>query len=44
MRGEIAEEFATIVHTAWCGEYRYISPTDFKVTERQFDTLSFNEV
>lgn len=44
MRGEIAEEFAAIVHAAWCGEYRYISPTDFKVTERRFNNLRHTEM
>ncbi|EDV29689.1 uncharacterized protein TRIADDRAFT_19410 [Trichoplax adhaerens] len=36
MHGEVAEEFATIVHASWCGEYRYISPTDFKLTMSKF--------
>ena len=31
MRGEIAEEFNFLVKNMWCGEYRSISPRDFKV-------------
>uniref|UniRef100_A0A670JS51 Ubiquitin carboxyl-terminal hydrolase n=1 Tax=Podarcis muralis TaxID=64176 RepID=A0A670JS51_PODMU len=31
-KGEIAEEFGIIVKALWTGQYRYISPKDFKFT------------
>ncbi len=31
MRGEVAEEFSFLLKTMWCGQYRSISPRDFKV-------------
>ena len=31
MRGEVAEEFYFLVKNMWCGQYRSISPRDFKV-------------
>ncbi|KAL8197266.1 UNVERIFIED_CONTAM: Ubiquitin carboxyl-terminal hydrolase 8 [Gekko kuhli] len=31
-KGEVAEEFGIIMKALWTGQYRYISPKDFKVT------------
>ncbi|XP_042543795.1 ubiquitin carboxyl-terminal hydrolase 8 isoform X2 [Dipodomys spectabilis] len=31
-KGEVAEEFGIIMKALWTGQYRYISPRDFKVT------------
>ncbi|XP_069481068.1 ubiquitin carboxyl-terminal hydrolase 8 isoform X2 [Ambystoma mexicanum] len=31
-KGEVAEEFAVIMKALWTGQYRYISPRDFKIT------------
>lgn len=31
-KGEVAEEFGIIMKALWAGQYRYISPKDFKVT------------
>ncbi|XP_048337732.1 ubiquitin carboxyl-terminal hydrolase 8 isoform X2 [Sphaerodactylus townsendi] len=31
-KGEVAEEFGVIMKALWTGQYRYISPKDFKVT------------
>ncbi|XP_056428161.1 ubiquitin carboxyl-terminal hydrolase 8 [Hyla sarda] len=31
-KGEVAEEFGTIMKAVWTGQYKYISPKDFKVT------------
>ncbi|XP_015281336.1 PREDICTED: ubiquitin carboxyl-terminal hydrolase 8 [Gekko japonicus] len=31
-KGEVAEEFGIIMKAFWTGQYRYISPRDFKVT------------
>ncbi|XP_043942308.1 ubiquitin carboxyl-terminal hydrolase 8 [Protopterus annectens] len=31
-KGEVAEEFAVIMKSLWAGQYRYISPRDFKIT------------
>ncbi|KAM4749522.1 ubiquitin carboxyl-terminal hydrolase 8 [Rhinophrynus dorsalis] len=31
-KGEIAEEFGSIIKALWSGQYKYISPKDFKVT------------
>lgn len=36
MRGEVAEEFNFLVKNMWCGEYRSISPRDFKFTISKF--------
>ncbi|XP_069339913.1 ubiquitin carboxyl-terminal hydrolase 8 isoform X3 [Eulemur rufifrons] len=31
-KGEVAEEFGIIMKALWTGQYRYISPKDFKIT------------
>uniref|UniRef100_H9G8L0 ubiquitinyl hydrolase 1 n=1 Tax=Anolis carolinensis TaxID=28377 RepID=H9G8L0_ANOCA len=31
-KGEVAEEFGIIMKALWAGQYRYISPKDFKMT------------
>lgn len=31
-KGEVAEEFGIIMKALWAGQYRYISPKDFKIT------------
>ncbi|XP_017297008.1 ubiquitin carboxyl-terminal hydrolase 8 [Kryptolebias marmoratus] len=31
-KGEVAEEFAVIIQSLWAGQYKYISPRDFKNT------------
>ncbi|KFP20243.1 ubiquitin carboxyl-terminal hydrolase 8 isoform X3 [Egretta garzetta] len=31
-KGEVAEEFGVIMKALWTGQYRYISPKDFKIT------------
>ncbi|KAG8575576.1 hypothetical protein GDO81_009604 [Engystomops pustulosus] len=31
-KGEVAEEFGSIMKALWTGQYKYISPKDFKVT------------
>ncbi|XP_062511876.1 ubiquitin carboxyl-terminal hydrolase 8-like isoform X3 [Corticium candelabrum] len=36
MKGEVAEEFGFVVKSLWCGQYRSISPYDFKFTISRF--------
>ncbi|XP_053844135.1 ubiquitin carboxyl-terminal hydrolase 8 isoform X2 [Vidua macroura] len=31
-KGEVAEEFGVIMKALWAGQYKYISPKDFKIT------------
>ncbi|XP_007933373.1 ubiquitin carboxyl-terminal hydrolase 8 [Orycteropus afer afer] len=31
-KGEVAEEFGIIMKALWTGQYRYVSPKDFKIT------------
>uniref|UniRef100_H3BG05 Ubiquitin carboxyl-terminal hydrolase 8 n=1 Tax=Latimeria chalumnae TaxID=7897 RepID=H3BG05_LATCH len=31
-KGEVAEEFGVIMKALWAGQYRYLSPRDFKIT------------
>lgn len=31
-KGEVVEEFAVIIQSLWAGQYKYISPRDFKNT------------
>ncbi|XP_053933801.1 ubiquitin carboxyl-terminal hydrolase 8 isoform X2 [Cuculus canorus] len=31
-KGEVAEEFGVIMKALWAGQYKYISPRDFKIT------------
>lgn len=31
-KGEVAEEFGSIMKALWSGQFKYISPRDFKVT------------
>lgn len=31
-KGEVAEEFGAIMKALWSGQFKYISPRDFKIT------------
>jgi len=35
--GEVAEEYAVLIKALWCGQYKSISPRDFKVCLSTYD-------
>ena len=38
--GEVADDFAVIVKGLWCGQYKCMTPRDFKVSQTSFYNIS----